>query len=135
MIPPFSAHLRLSPALDINCELTRSSGMYHGNLGQNRLCNLLGVLYRHNIFFCLEYVMMSLSIVYSTLLYCWMFFGPVHFAQGLEFQYHATLGCFDITYIRSKYLISKLAKEIQYHYCHVTWKSSLDSTVEEQSLR
>jgi hypothetical protein len=63
--------------------------------------------------------MMSLSIVYSTLLYCWMFFVPVHFAQGLEFQYHATLGCFDITYICSKYLISKLAKEIQYHY-HVT---------------
>ncbi|AQL07585.1 hypothetical protein ZEAMMB73_Zm00001d047778 [Zea mays] len=23
--------------------------MYHGNLGQNRLCNLLGVFYRHNI--------------------------------------------------------------------------------------
>jgi hypothetical protein len=39
-----------------------------------------------------------------------------HFAQGLDFQYHATF------YIRGKYLIRKLSEEIQ---CHGTWKSRL----------
>jgi hypothetical protein len=42
--------------------------MYDGNLGQNRFCNLLRVFCWHDIFFCLEYVMMSLLNVCSTLL-------------------------------------------------------------------
>ncbi|PVH32632.1 hypothetical protein PAHAL_9G446800 [Panicum hallii] len=45
-----------------------------------------------------------------TLLYCWMFFGHVHFAQGLEFQYDDTLGSYYV-------VISTLAKELR---CHVT---------------
>jgi len=62
--------------------------------------------------FCLEYVMMSLSNVCSTLLYCWMFFGLVHFAQGLEFQYHDTLGTY---YILHSYTWLVVAKELPYH--------------------
>lgn len=80
--------------------------MYHGNLGQSRPLQPVRCLLPAHYIFCLEYVMMLLFNVYSTLLYCWMFIGPVNFAQGLEFQYHATF------YIRSKYLISKLAGEI-----------------------